>query len=133
MGGNEALEFLASSQTFPDLILLDVMMPDMSGYEVCKEIRRIHNAPIPIIMVSAKGNPEDIAMGLEMGANDYVKKPFHRQEVRRGRGLKRCKWLILCPSIITAPEQSQSHHQDKQHDEELQLFQLDAIQRQPVQ
>ena len=82
MGGTEALDFLANSQTFPDLILLDVMMPDMSGYEVCEEIRRVYNAPIPIIMVSAKGNPEDIAKGLEMGANDYVKKPFHRQEVR---------------------------------------------------
>ena len=82
MGGTEALDFLVNHQTFPDLILLDVMMPDMSGYQVCEEIRRVYNAPIPIIMVSAKGNPEDIAKGLEMGANDYVKKPFHRQEVR---------------------------------------------------
>ena len=88
MGGTEALEYLTACPMFPDLILLDVMMPDMSGYEVCEEIRKTYNAPIPILMVSAKGNPDDIAKGLEMGANDYVKKPFHRQEV--SKRLKGC-------------------------------------------
>jgi CheY-like chemotaxis protein len=82
MGGHEALEFLATHPVLPDLILLDIMMPDMSGYEVCEEVRRTYNETVPIMMVSAKDSPDDIARGLGLGANDYVKKPFHRQEVR---------------------------------------------------
>ena len=81
MGGVEALEFISSHPYYPDLILLDIMMPVMSGYEVCEEIRRIYHEPIPIIMVSARDSPDDIAKGLEMGANDYVTKPFHRTEM----------------------------------------------------
>ncbi|KXZ43376.1 hypothetical protein GPECTOR_92g599 [Gonium pectorale] len=82
MSGSEALEFLKRTQTLPDVILLDIMMPDMSGYEVCQEIRRRYSAvSIPIIMVSAKGHPEHVMKGLEAGSVDYVKKPFHRQEL----------------------------------------------------
>jgi len=82
LGGQEALDFLHNSPTLPDVILLDIMMPDMSGYEVCQEIRRRYAAiSIPIIMVSAKGHPEHVMKGLEAGSVDYVKKPFHRQEL----------------------------------------------------
>ena len=78
----DALDHLSNSEVLPDVILLDVMMPDMSGYEVCKEVRkRYKNEFIPIIMVSANGNPNDVMMGLDCGANDYVKKPFHRKEL----------------------------------------------------
>ncbi|GIL91806.1 hypothetical protein Vretifemale_19399 [Volvox reticuliferus] len=82
MSGSEALDFLKKTATLPDVILLDIMMPDMSGYEVCQEIRRRYSAvSIPIIMVSAKGHPEHVMKGLEAGSVDYVKKPFHRQEL----------------------------------------------------
>ncbi|GLI63472.1 hypothetical protein VaNZ11_006446, partial [Volvox africanus] len=82
MSGSEALDFLKKTPTLPDVILLDIMMPDMSGYEVCQEIRRRYSAvSIPIIMVSAKGHPEHVMKGLEAGSVDYVKKPFHRQEL----------------------------------------------------
>ncbi|GAX79209.1 hypothetical protein CEUSTIGMA_g6649.t1 [Chlamydomonas eustigma] len=82
MSGNEALDFLRQSEVLPDVILLDIMMPDMSGYEVCHEIRRQYSSvSIPIIMVSAMGNPEHVTRGLEAGSVDYVKKPFHRQEL----------------------------------------------------
>ncbi|KAG1665331.1 hypothetical protein FOA52_011744 [Chlamydomonas sp. UWO 241] len=82
MSGNDALVFLEASSVLPDVVLLDVMMPDMNGYELCTKIRKRYSAvSIPIIMVSANGSPEDIAMGLDSGSVDYVKKPFNRQEL----------------------------------------------------
>ena len=62
-----------------DLILLDVMMPIMDGFEVCKEIRK--SSMVPIIMVTARGEDYDRIMGLEIGADDYVVKPFSPKEV----------------------------------------------------
>jgi len=79
-GGNDGLEKAYSTK--PDLILLDVMMPDMNGFEVCKTL--IHDDKtkhIPIILVTAKSGPEDIKEGLEAGAFDYIKKPFNRIEL----------------------------------------------------
>eukprot|EP00798_Chlamydomonas_sp_ICE-L_P018021 gene18021-24433_t len=82
MDGIKALHFLDSCDSLPDVILLDVMMPGMSGYEVCAEIRRrFQSTFIPIIMVSAKAGPEHVLQGLEAGGVDYVKKPFHRKEL----------------------------------------------------
>lgn len=66
-------------QYSPILILLDVMMPKMNGFEVCKNIRSISN--VPIIMVTAKGEDFDRIMGLDNGADDYIVKPFSPQEV----------------------------------------------------
>ncbi len=63
-----------------DLILLDVMMPKMNGYDVCKNIR-IQNPTIPILMLTAKGAIEDKTQGFECGADDYLSKPFEIQEV----------------------------------------------------
>ena len=62
----------------PDLIVLDVMMPGMDGYEVCRTIRKYSS--IPILMLTAKGTQDDIVKGLECGADDYVKKPFDLRE-----------------------------------------------------
>lgn len=64
----------------PDFICLDIMMPDMSGYDVCKEIRKT-NEEIPIIFISAKKNISDKIVGLEVGADDYITKPFDISEV----------------------------------------------------
>ena len=62
-----------------DVILLDVMLPKMDGFQVCREIRRISN--IPIIMLTAKGETFDKVLGLELGADDYIMKPFDSKEM----------------------------------------------------
>jgi len=63
----------------PDLIILDVMLPDMEGFDVCKEIRKTHNTPI--IMLTARGEVTDRVVGLELGADDYLPKPFEPREL----------------------------------------------------
>lgn len=63
----------------PDLILLDIMMPLLDGWQVCREIRK--NSNVPIIMLTAKGETFDKVLGLELGADDYVTKPFDSKEV----------------------------------------------------
>ena len=75
----------------PDLIVLDVMLPEMQGTDVCKELRRDPvTASIPIIMLTAKASEIDRVLGLELGADDYVTKPFSPRElVLRVRGLLR--------------------------------------------
>lgn len=66
----------------PQLILLDLMLPGMDGYDVCKEIRRDNNiSNIPIIMITAKGEELDKILGLELGADDYITKPFSIREL----------------------------------------------------
>jgi len=79
-GGTDGLEKAYS--TLPDLILLDVMMPDMSGFDVCKTlINDERTKHIPIILVTAKAGADDMKEGLEAGAFDYIKKPFNRTEL----------------------------------------------------
>ena len=63
----------------PDLILLDIMLPGMDGWQVCREIRKKSN--VPIIMITAKGETIDKVIGLELGADDYIVKPFDAKEV----------------------------------------------------
>jgi phosphate regulon transcriptional regulator PhoB len=66
----------------PDLVILDLMMPAMPGMEVCRMIRRqAETAAIPIIMLTAKSDPVDKILGLEIGADDYITKPFHVREL----------------------------------------------------
>lgn len=75
--GEEAIEKFHSYQ--PGLILLDLMLPGIDGYEVCREIRKTSN--VPIIMLSAKGEIFDKVLGLELGADDYMIKPFDSKEL----------------------------------------------------
>ena len=75
--GEEALQLYKSYA--PNLILLDLMLPGIDGYQVCREIRAKGN--IPIIMLSAKGEVFDKVLGLEMGADDYIMKPFDSKEM----------------------------------------------------
>ena len=63
----------------PDIILLDIMLPGQDGWQVCREIRKTSN--VPIIMLTAKGETFDKVLGLELGADDYVTKPFETKEV----------------------------------------------------
>ncbi len=65
----------------PDIIILDLMLPEMDGLEVCKELRK-KNVGVPIIMLTAKSQDLDIVLGLELGADDYVTKPFSPHELR---------------------------------------------------
>jgi two-component system, OmpR family, response regulator RegX3 len=73
----EALELAGS--VAPDLVLLDVMLPDGSGYDVCRELRG--KSRVPIIMLTARGEETDKVVGLELGADDYIVKPFSAREV----------------------------------------------------
>lgn len=75
--GEVALEKFESEK--PDLLLLDIMMPKMDGYEVCRKIREKSN--VPIIMLTARADEVDKVVGLEMGADDYVTKPFGNREL----------------------------------------------------
>ena len=75
--GLDALESFKTYQ--PNLILLDIMLPGMDGYEVCQEIRKSSN--VPIIMLSAKGEVFDKVLGLKIGADDYIMKPFDSNEL----------------------------------------------------
>jgi DNA-binding response OmpR family regulator len=75
--GEQAMQMAESEQ--PDLIILDLMIPRVTGTEVCREIRRRSN--VPIIMLTAKGEEIDRVLGLELGADDYIVKPFSPREV----------------------------------------------------
>ena len=75
--GAEALELFHKVR--PDLVLLDVMLPDRPGTEICREMREISNTPV--IMVSARDTELDVVLGLELGATDYVAKPYRMREL----------------------------------------------------
>ncbi len=77
MDGEEALQKYVSER--PDLIILDIMMPKLSGTEVCRRLRE--KSRVPIIMLTAKGEEIDRILGLELGADDYIVKPFSAREV----------------------------------------------------
>jgi len=75
--GSEALEQVRTQ--LPDLILLDIMMPDINGFEALKKIREVNT--VPVIMLTAKGEEDDRIQGLELGADDYITKPFSPREL----------------------------------------------------
>ncbi len=75
--GMQAVRSFAEHQ--PDLMLLDIMLPELDGWQVCREIRKYSNKPI--IMLTAKGETFDKVLGLELGADDYITKPFDSKEV----------------------------------------------------
>ena len=80
MSGSEALA--AVEREKPDLVLLDVMMPRMSGYEVSRKLRETYSlSELPILMLTVKGQTEDLVAGFEAGANDYLTKPFGKEEL----------------------------------------------------
>jgi len=75
--GRQALEI--AGEWYPDLIVLDLMLPEVDGLEVCRRLRR--DGPVPIIMLTAKGEETDRIVGLELGADDYIVKPFSPREL----------------------------------------------------
>lgn len=91
--GKEAVEI--TNRELPDLLLLDIMMPDMDGYEVVEKLKKVREtSDIAIIMVSAKTNVEDKLKGMELGIDDYISKPFDKREInaRIKMVMKRFGW-----------------------------------------
>ena len=70
----------------PDLIILDIMLPKVNGYEICQSVRS-EGYVMPVIMLTAKGQEEEIVRGLELGADDYVTKPFSKDPRGKPRGI----------------------------------------------
>jgi len=98
--GADALRQIAASP--PDLVLLDLMLPEVDGLEVCRRLRReSRTTALPIVMLTAKGEETDRVLGLEMGADDYVVKPFSPKEVvARVRAVLR---RAGAPALSTGP------------------------------
>ena len=92
--GQEALDYINKNKY--DVILLDVMLPVLNGFEVCQQIREFSN--VPVIMLTAKGDDMDKILGLEYGADDYITKPFNILEVKA-----RIKAIIRRSSVVFAP------------------------------
>ncbi len=126
--GYEGLKIAETMQ--PDLILLDVMMPGMNGYEVCRRIRATPTlAEVPIIMVTALDDRSSLLLGIEAGADDFLSKPIDRQELRlRVRTiirLNRYRTLIkqrenlrlMAEHVITAQEQERKRISRELHDD----------------
>ena len=84
------------SEVNPDIVILDIMLPKMDGWQVCREIRKVSDKPI--IMVTARGETFDKVLGLELGADDYIVKPFDTKEV-----MARVKAVLR--RTVTAPEE----------------------------
>jgi DNA-binding response OmpR family regulator len=76
--GQSALSML--SQDKPDLVCLDIMMPGMNGFDVCRRIREM-DARLPVLFISAKSEETDVVIGLELGADDFIRKPFTTGEL----------------------------------------------------
>src|SRR5680860_1739069 len=94
--GLAALEHAQLSS--PDLVVLDIMLPGMDGLEVCRRLRE--KAPIPVIMLTALGQESDRVMGLELGADDYVAKPFSPRELTaRVKSVLRRARAPLAPQV----------------------------------
>lgn len=95
----------AFSEVQPDIVLLDIMLPKMDGWQVCREIRKTSDKPI--IMVTAKGETFDKVLGLELGADDYVVKPFDTKEI-----MARIKAVLRRTSVATEEESKQVDYED---------------------
>jgi two-component system phosphate regulon response regulator PhoB len=108
VGVGTAHEALDSARTEgPDLILLDLMLPDMDGFEVCKRLRRDPMTErIPVVMVSARASEMDRVLGLELGADDYITKPFSPRELvlRIRRSIERQQPAPMNEDLLTFGE-----------------------------
>ena len=96
--GTEGIEMIRTQK--PELVILDLMLPDMDGLDVCKEIRKSSN--VPLIMLTARVDEVDRVLGLEMGADDYVTKPFSPREL-----LARVKAVLRRAAYVPSPDEQQ--------------------------
>jgi DNA-binding response OmpR family regulator len=98
--GTEALNIVREEP--PDLVILDIMLPGMDGWEVCRRLRA--TSTLPVIMLTARGDPIDRVVGLELGADDYMVKPFHGRElVARVRAVLRRSGAEVAPQDAPEP------------------------------
>ena len=104
VNGEEALAQVAQKR--PDLLLLDVMMPKKNGYNVLSEIRRT-DAALPVILLTAKGEKSDVILGLGLGSDDYIKKPFDNDEL-----LARVSAALRRAEVSAAPREATSEADD---------------------
>ena len=102
-GGDTALKTFEKET--PDLVLLDIMMPDMDGYTVCHRIREFSR--VPIIMVTARGDDKEKVVGLDIGADDYVTKPFSASELAA-----RVRAILRRIGSPDRPQESAFHYKD---------------------
>jgi len=103
--GEDALDL--AIRELPDLVILDLMLPGMDGLEVCKELKKeAKTAPIPVIMLTAKSQESDKVLGLELGADDYMTKPFSPRELiaRIKAVLRRTKEKDKLPEVLKIGE-----------------------------
>ncbi|MGB2815094.1 MAG: response regulator transcription factor [Dehalococcoidales bacterium] len=115
--GRSALELARSNS--PDLIILDLMLPEVSGWDVCRELRR--ESEVPIIMLTARDDTTDKIIGLELGADDYVTKPFEPKEIisrvravlRRSEGTAVSKSTLNVGEIIIDTDKRLVRHGDR--------------------
>jgi diguanylate cyclase (GGDEF)-like protein len=106
--GAGALKLVENNEKF-DLILLDVMMPKMSGYEVCQHLREQYSLfDLPILMLTAKNQIQDIVLGFQSGANDYVQKPFDKDEL-----MARVRTLLSLKRAVTAAIESEKQFENE--------------------
>ena len=105
LSGLDQLQNPASAP--PELVILDLMLPDIDGLEVCRRIRSLPDvAGVPVLMLTAKGDPMDRIIGLEIGADDYLPKPFEPREL-----LARIRAVLRRRTDTGAPSQKQMHKQ----------------------
>ena len=119
---NQPREALGQTRRFqPELILLDIMMPDMNGYQLCERLKEDPQlAAIPVVFLTARGEPEDRVRGLESGVDDYIAKPFHAREL-----LLRIR-AILKRTESTAPSGSSASIGNLRLDKNLQRLEIDG-------
>jgi len=113
--GEEALEKI--EQFKPHLVILDVMMPKLSGYDVCK---RIENGNIGVILLTAKDDITDKIVGLELGADDYMTKPFDMRELL-ARAKSIIRRIVQLGEVANSAEQEISDKKDKTDDKEIRI------------
>lgn len=104
----------------PDLVLLDVMLPDGDGFDLCRELRS--RSPIPIVMLTARGEPTDRIVGLELGADDYLPKPFDPREL-----LARIRAVLRRRDATAAPAAAVLRFGDLEIDREARIVRVDGV------
>ncbi len=130
--GKDALKS-AALENPPDLILLDIVMPGMDGYEVCERLKAASQTKdIPVIFLSSNTKVEDITHGFELGAVDYITKPFHREEViarvRTHLSLKKMREDLYGKNIILERQVKEIQEKTEQlRQKDLQLIEMDRI------
>src|SRR5439155_6058212 len=110
--GPAALELLEENDAEIDLIILDIMLPGMSGYSVCEELRK-RGSDVPVLILSARTLAEDRTRGFDVGANQYLSKPFDLDEL-----LSRVRNLLT--------HYTRRHHADRQPSKELTTYEFDG-------